>query len=935
MLRVVPSASPAQAKKYYSESLDREREIGEYYFNEQELPGRWHGKGADRLGLGDELDKQSFFDLIDNKHPGTSPEAGATLTQRQRQDRTPGYDFNFHAPKSVSLFYGMTGEHRILELFQQSVRETMKLIETDMQTRVRRNGADHDRLTGEMIWAEFTHLTSRPIDQEPPDPHLHTHAYVVNATFDAMEDQWKAGQFRDLKRHAPYYEAVFHSKLAAGLNALGLTTERRGKKYELAAIPEDLIRRFSKRTVFIEQYAKEHGVSNAKAMDKLGAMTRNAKSRDWSMSGLRLAWEDQMDTTEGRAVHNVHKSSRNHARKSVSAGVAVDHGLSHHLYYRSTVGARQLATESLWRGMGSLSVDQVEQEIGRRGLIERRIGADVVLTTAEVLAEEQAMIKFVGHSRGSQQPFRRTGPINYLDSRLTDQQRAVVEGVLRSMDQVLAIRGAAGTGKTAMLQELAGQVARAGYKEQKRIYAFAPTTTASRGQLRSLGFADANTVATLIKHKEDWLEKIRGQVIVIDEAGMVGSQDMHSLMQIAEAVDARVILVGDPQQHSSVPRGDPLRVLQDHAALQTFRLERVMRQRDNPELLDVAQLLADGRILAGHDRLEEMGAIETHKDEGDRYQALAEAYVRAKQYGDVLVVAPTHAEKELATNAIRDELWRNRALGDETGSVSILKSPGWSASERKDAAMYQIGMVIEINQNLSFMWDGGFKKGDRLYVQGHNRLGQLIVVDQHGRSRAAPLGASEKFEVYERAELELRVGDEIRFTRGGVLPGQRSYRDYRVSNGLRGKIKGFTDGGDVVLDNDRVMSRLFGHIDLSYVNTSYQAQGQTAPVLLAALSGQSMGAIDMMQFYTTMTRGARAARIFTDDPEQLRQMVQRDTSQMSAVELADHPDAIDRRQQRQDYARERRVREARKRTMKSMWDRARGRQPQRERGFDR
>ena len=139
--------------------------------------------------------------------------AAKRLTPRLKSDRTVGYDFNFHVPKSVSLLYAMTRDDRILNAFRDSVDETMQDIESEMSTRVRKGGKNENRITGNMVWGEYVHFTSRPVNGVP-DPHLHAHCFAFNTTFDEKEQAWKAGQFRDLKRDAPYFEAAFHARFA-------------------------------------------------------------------------------------------------------------------------------------------------------------------------------------------------------------------------------------------------------------------------------------------------------------------------------------------------------------------------------------------------------------------------------------------------------------------------------------------------------------------------------------------------------------------------------------------------------------------------------------------------------------------------------------------------------------------------------------------------
>ena len=76
----------------------------------------------------------------------------------------------------------MSGDQDILDAFRGAVDETMREIEAEMKTRVRRGGKDEDRVTGNMVWAEFIHTTSRPVDGVP-DPQLHAHFFVFNTTF--------------------------------------------------------------------------------------------------------------------------------------------------------------------------------------------------------------------------------------------------------------------------------------------------------------------------------------------------------------------------------------------------------------------------------------------------------------------------------------------------------------------------------------------------------------------------------------------------------------------------------------------------------------------------------------------------------------------------------------------------------------------------------
>src|SRR6202790_2471824 len=139
MIRITQQDSAKAAKSYYT--------TADYYSEGQETVGSWGGKGASRLGLEGTVDKVSFEKLCDNLDPRT----GKPLTVRTRSERTVGYDFTFSVPKSVSLVYAMSGDQGILDAFRASVDETMREIETEMKTRVRKGGQASDRPTGTRV----------------------------------------------------------------------------------------------------------------------------------------------------------------------------------------------------------------------------------------------------------------------------------------------------------------------------------------------------------------------------------------------------------------------------------------------------------------------------------------------------------------------------------------------------------------------------------------------------------------------------------------------------------------------------------------------------------------------------------------------------------------------------------------------------------------
>jgi conjugative relaxase-like TrwC/TraI family protein len=842
MLRITQNSAPQGAKSYYSTS--------DYYTEGQELTGVWRGEAAARLGLEGNVQQKDWDALCDNRDPGT----GKTLTARQKANRRVGYDFNFHVPKSVSLLYGLTGDERIVETFREAVEATMRDMEAEMQTRVRSGGRDEDRITGNMVFGEFVHFTARPVDGVP-DPHLHAHCFVFNTTWDAAESRWKAGQFAGLKRDAPFFEAVFHSRLARGLEELGLPVERTRKGWEIEGVPTSALRRFSRRTELIEEKAREQGITDPKAKGELGAKTRGRKRKDLTMDELRAEWRARLSDEERDAIESVAARVGGEGRREdAEAGKrSVELALSHCFERRSVAPERTVLAEALKRSVGRATPESVAAAFAGQDLIAADRDGQRLVTSDAVLDEEARMVAFAREGRGACRPLG-GAPHAVRREWLNDSQRRAVGHVLASRDRVVLVRGAAGTGKTAMMQEAVEAIE----AEGKRVFTFAPSADASRGVLRAEGFANADTVARLLLD-ERMQSDIAGQVIWVDEAGLLGARTTAELFGLAERVGARVVLSGDKRQHGSVERGATLKLLETEAGLVPAELKEIQRQKG--EYKEAVEALSEGRAAEGLRRLDALGWIR-EVDDGDRYRALARDYVATTGAGKTaLVVSPTHLEGDWITAEIRRELKAaGRLRADERPFLS-LENAGLTEAERADAVNYAPGDVLVFHQNAK-----GITRGERIAAGG----------------QPLPLGEASKFQVYHSRALALAPGDLVRITRNGTTLGGK----HRLNNGAVYSVKGFTRRGDLALANGWVVAKDFGHLAYGYVVTSHASQGKTVDRVLIGQSSASMRAGSREQFYVSVSRGRQQATIYTDDKDALLLAVSQHDERLSATELA-------------------------------------------------
>lgn len=843
MLRIIQNNSPSGARHYYSTS--------DYYIDGQEIPGVWRGNAARTLGLSGAIGKADWEALCDN----LDPRNGERLTVRVKGVRRVGYDLTFNPPKSVSLLYGLSGDERLLDAFRTSVAETMCDIEADAQTRVRRNGRNDDRTTGNLAWGEYVHFTSRPVDGVP-DPQLHAHCFVFNGTFDAAESRWKAVQFAGIKRDGPYYEALFHARLAQRLAGLGLPIERTRKSWEVAGLPKDVLDRFSRRTDEIEKLAAERGITDPHTKDALGGTTRQRKSKELSMPELRCLWANRLNTDESAVASGLIRSIGGTARvfDPNAAHESVEQAVSHCFERSAVVHERKLLAEALRRSVGMAPADTVLANAASHPLIRRKHEGQSVVTTREVLAEEQRMLDFAREGRATCRPLGsacRPFERDWLD----DDQKRAVQHVLTSTDRVILVRGQAGTGKTTMMQEAVAGIAAGGH----RVFTFAPSAGASRGVLRSEGFKDADTVARLLSDPK-LQEEVRGQVLWIDEAGLLGSRMTARLFNLADRTGARLVLSGDYRQHGSVERGGVLRLIEEHAGLPTASLTQIKRQQ-HAEYRQAVTELANGDVACALNRLDQLGWIKEIAD-GDRYRAVAQAYIDSTQAGgDTLLVTPTHAEALKVTADIRSML---RAAGrlEMTGhKTTVLRPLNLTETERADPVSYLPGDTLVLHQNIP-----GHRKGEHL-VAGRDEL---------------PLQYADRFTAFRPDGLILAAGDRVRITKNLRVNGGAT----RLNNGDIHSVRSVSPGGDITLKSGATLHARSGlFLDYGYAVTSHSAQGRSVDRVIVAQSSMSFAASSREQAYVSISRGRYGALIFTDDKKALCEAVNMDDQRISATEL--------------------------------------------------
>jgi len=843
----------------------RHLEHSDYYAEGERVKGQWRGRGAELLGLKGDVRQEEFEALRE----GLDPQTGTFLRQRQSADRTGPdgevqshgrhlYDFTISAPKSVSVMAIVGGDSRLIEAHQRAVGEVLQELEKQAATRIRMGGANADRITGNLAIAVYHHDTSRELD-----PQLHAHAVAANLTYDGAEGRWKALQASGIYERRAYLTEVYRSSLALQVRALGYEIEnRRDSKgrdggFEIRGVSRDLLDRFSQRSqqrdAAISAFVAENGrqpTDNEVAV--LVRETRADKLTEISTEEVRSRQRDRLTRDEIAALASLQRSPRNVAVEP--AADSLQYGKDHIFERLSVARDHEVLTEALRHGRGNINHTELKGTLAMEessGLVLRD-GHEIA--TAESLQRERDMIDRVNHGIGRCD--RLGGVEKFIASdRLRPEQKRVVEFVLDSRDRVVAISGAAGTGKTATLQEL-----RRGLLEaQREVLAVAPTMSAVE-ELQRVGFGDAMTVERLLQDRTVQ-PSLRQKVLILDEAGMVSGRQMAEFLRLAEAGGARVVFSGDTRQIQSVEACDALRILEKESRLKGIALTQVQRQTQLDYRDAVQELRRDPE--RGFEKLDAMGAVRkvAHADRAHEVARQYDAAVR--EHSSVLVVCATHDEIERVTSAIRAE--RMQGGAQLTRDVAL----NWTLAQKSDPRNFSTGQVLGFHRAVK-----GIAKNETVEVVRVADNG-VVIRNAIGEERTLTTKQAKAFEVYERRSIEVATGDRLLFT------ANRRDKDFRATNGEIVTVSAVDPAGRISLEDGRVLPAGFRHFTHGYAVTAHRSQGKSVDAVI--ISGDGMR---KELFYVAASRGRQSVQVITSDKESLRESAARSSARKSASELA-------------------------------------------------
>jgi conjugative relaxase-like TrwC/TraI family protein len=882
MLRASPPLTVGQASHYYKSEFS----LGDYYAERESegiVASRWHGRGADELGLSGRVNADHFARLLEGKDP--SGRAVLVAHREGLDERRAGWDVTVSPHKSVSLTALVGGDSRLLEAHDRAVEKALAELERHAQAWV--HGGRDVVTTGNVIAASFRHETSRALD-----PQLHSHCVVLNITRRA-DGEWRAIDARGIFRAQRLANEIYQAELRKELLALGYEVQsykdgRSGRQRVtgIAGFKDEHLKHFSKRSREIERELKALGLRSGRHAERVALATRKAKAKGIDREALLWNWRTAARDAglvfpKWEKERLVSPGRLSPAReRELSTLVAVNGARDHLSERRAVFGLSELEREALARGRDrGVTIDDVRKVILSRDDLVVADRSDAVLarvTTEQAIEEERALLAAVERGRGRAPTLPSSGPARGLG----EDQLRVAGHILGNPDRVVAVEGKAGTGKTKVLSHVRERAQEGGWS----VRGFAPTTTAA-AVLREGGIESVTVAAAL---KEPLSLKREPQLWIVDEAGLLSSRQARELLDRAEKVGAKVVLVGDRQQHRAVEAGSPFALLIDRAGIATERLDVIRRQRDEA-LREVVRVASEqGGASRAVALLEQSGRVMEIPDLRARHEAITRDFITDGGRG--VVIAPSNAERQDLNRRIREALIEAGRVERKSIKAPVVVRLDLTREQKGRASSYSAGDVLR------FVRGGqGIEAGERARVISIDERKNLLRLELETSRLPRVINPHHRraFEVERVEQRRFAVGDRIQF--------RERDRSLDVANGTVGTIKKLDHEhglATVEVGPRRVRLDLKEPraLDHAYAVTSHRSQGLSRErVYLAVDTSHSEELVNRRQFYVGISRAVEDARVYTDDRGALSRAVSREQGRESALSVLDRVPARETR----------------------------------------
>ncbi len=628
------------AATYYQEHS------ADYYVEDLDHQGVWMGQGAEALGLEGAIEREQFQLSL------AGYVAGHKVQNAGKEDRQIGWDLTFSAPKSVSIVWaGAEAQHKqeIEQAHQRATKVAFAYLEANTIAKRGKNGVIHEE--ARLVASRFNHYTSRE-----GDPQVHSHVVVSN--FSVRED----GTVGTIDSRVFYQNkmaagALYQVELAWQMQKLGYKIEDGIKgTFRLRNVSKEAERVFSKRAKQIDDLAQERGVESYVGTRGI-VLTTRANKVDCDLSEREETWgqearEHSVDLNVERDLPDrILVKSDESILSEASQNLTVGHST-----FKENSLVRETALASLGSCSGAKAMELVQEAKGRGYVVGLENG---LLTTPDmakielgIMARVERMVK-LEHYGVSDDQVVKDGiyVVKGKKIELGYEQRAAIR-IATQAGGLAVIQGRAGAGKSTMLMA----VKECYDQENWKVQGIALSGQAAQN-LQKESDIESRTITS-------WLSRPgidEKTVVIIDEAGMVGSKQMAEVMQKIESSKAKLILVGDERQLQPIAAGGILHAIDQKvieiAPENSIVMKEIWRQRE-VWMKETVMLAALGRTGEALEALVQKEKINFYENSSQARTALVDEFIEKHRndFSSGMVLTNTSLDAQKINTEIRTKL---------------------------------------------------------------------------------------------------------------------------------------------------------------------------------------------------------------------------------------------------------------------------------------
>jgi conjugative relaxase-like TrwC/TraI family protein len=524
----------------------------------------WACNGPALLGLDDIAEAEQVERLANGFHPLT----GAPLVKGAGQGHVQGLDMTFSAPKDFSAVFAGSDEatrEALIECLQLSARAALGYAEAAAITRHGHAGKIK-QVAEAAIAACYTHFASRALD-----PQLHVHAFMFNVGKRKDSDEWSALEHRPQFDRKMATGILFRVEIASRLRGMGFDVEPAGPFFTIAGIGDEQRTALSKRSRQIAEYLQDTGMleTDGAAAKEIAALNSRSGKSEPPLPELLQNFQ-AMASELGITPASV--AAMRGGQLAELAPLVIDHGalLERLMESQSCATAQEALALICEQAMGRWNAKECLAELERFLSFEKvvQLGRTELLTTVFTSKATKDLETAISQrvKDGALDATHRVPrklvdrEFDRLEAELRAklgvevslaQQRQAAHHIAAEPGRCAFVEGWAGTGKTTMLKAAGLAYKAAGL----HVIGCCQSAAASQNLARETGIPSRTIASLLLAIQEKRVALGSKSVLILDEAGMVGSREFSALQEAVWAAGGKLVAVGDPKQLQPIDAG--------------------------------------------------------------------------------------------------------------------------------------------------------------------------------------------------------------------------------------------------------------------------------------------------------------------------------------------------------------------------------------------